>query len=142
MNSNIVPPRTEGPRPRIVLVEDDPGVRRSIQLLLQRNYDVRSYASSAALLAEPAPADVACLVTDYRMAEMDGLEVLRAFRACGWTGPAILITAYYSPELVERARREGCDIVLDKPLREHALVEAVAQLTGRLRPNGKAFSTA
>ena len=117
-------------RPKILLVEDEPGVRRSLQLLLHaQGYDIRSYASSAALIADPLVDEAICLVADYRMPEMDGLAVLRSLRARGWQRPAILVTAYNSPDLVERAMKEGFSVVIEKPLREHALADAIARLT-------------
>ncbi|WP_404477671.1 response regulator transcription factor [Novosphingobium sp. BL-52-GroH] len=117
-------------RPTILLVEDEPSVRRSLQLLLHaQGYDIRSYASSAALIADPLVDEAICLVTDYRMPEMDGLEVLHSLRARGWQRPAILVTAYGSPDLVERAMKEGFALVIEKPLREHSLADAVARLT-------------
>ncbi|AHE53575.1 hypothetical protein NX02_09270 [Sphingomonas sanxanigenens DSM 19645 = NX02] len=117
------------------MVEDEPSVRRSFQLLLHaQGYDIRSYASSAALVADPLVNEAVCLVTDYRMPEMDGFAVLRSLRARGWQRPAILVTAYGSPDLVERAMKEGFSVVLEKPLREHALAEAVARLTAPLPP--------
>ncbi|GLI98228.1 response regulator [Sphingobium sp. AR-3-1] len=128
MNGTVAPLPVE--RPKILLVEDEPAVRRSLQLLLHaRGYDIRSYASSTAMFADPLVNDAICLVTDYRMPEMDGLEVLQSLRARGWRGPAILVTAYGSPDLVERAMKEGFSIVIEKPLREHALADAVARLT-------------
>lgn len=128
MNGNIAALPME--RPKILLVEDEPGVRRSLQLLLHaQGYDIRSYASSAALIADPLVDEAVCLVADYRMPEMDGLAVLRSLRARGWQRPAILVTAYGSPDLFERAMKEGFGIVIEKPLREHALADAVARLT-------------
>lgn len=128
MNGNVAPVPVE--RPKILLVEDEPAVRRSLQLLLHaRGYDIRSYASSAAMFADPLANEAICLVTDYRMPEMDGLEVLQSLRARGWRGPAILVTAYGSPDLVERALKEGFSVVFEKPLYEHALADAVARLT-------------
>jgi FixJ family two-component response regulator len=117
-------------RPRILLVEDDPGVRRSLQLLLHaQGYDIRSYASSEALIADAALDEAVCLVADYRMPGMDGLAVLRALRARGWWKPAILITAFGSPPLVAEAKKEGFSAVVEKPLREHALADAIARFT-------------
>ncbi|MCB4860408.1 response regulator [Sphingobium sp. PNB] len=128
MNGNIADLPME--RPKILLVEDEPGVRRSLQLLLHaKGYDIRSYASSAALIADPFVDEAVCLVADYRMPEMNGLAVLRSLRARGWQRPAILVTAYGSLDLVERAMKEGFSIVIEKPLREHALADAVARLT-------------
>lgn len=130
MNGNVAPLPVE--RPKILLVEDEPAVRRSLQLLLHaRGYDIRAYASSAALIADPIVSEAICLVTDYRMPEMDGLQVLRSLRARGWQGPAILVTAFGSPDLAERALKEGFSTVIEKPLYEHALGDAVARLTNR-----------
>ncbi|HQR88626.1 MAG TPA: response regulator, partial [Caulobacter sp.] len=70
------PLKHEG-RARLLLVEDDPGVRRSLQLLLHgRGFEVRAYASGLALLADPTALDAVCLVSDYRMPEIDGLLIL------------------------------------------------------------------
>lgn len=119
-------------RPIITLVDDDPGVRRSVQLLLQaRGYDIRSYASSKAVLSDPLALGAACLVTDYLMPDVDGIGVLQAMRDNGWKGPAILVSAYHSPRLVEQAMHEGFTAVMEKPLREHSLVDTVARLVGR-----------
>jgi FixJ family two-component response regulator len=139
MNGNIAALPME--RPKILLVEDEPGVRRSLQLLLHaQGYDIRSYASSAALIADPLVDEAVCLVADYRMPEMDGLAVLRSLRARGWQRPAILVTAYSSPDLVERAMEQGFSVVIEKPLREHALADAVARLTAPPRASPAPFS--
>ncbi len=115
--------------PKILLVEDDPGVRRALQiLLLGCGYDVRSYASSLALLSDMTARDAICLVTDYRMPELDGLALLRALREANWSGRAILITAYRTPELVRQALADGFDMVFDKPLQSKAVTDAVARL--------------
>ncbi|MBT2188343.1 response regulator transcription factor [Sphingobium nicotianae] len=132
MNSDI---GNVSERPIILLVEDEPSVRRSLQLLLHaKGYDIRSYASSAALIGDPLAGEAVCLITDYRMPEIDGLAVLRALRAQGWHKPAILITAYHSPELVQQATGEGFSDVLEKPLREHMLADAIARATAPVPP--------
>lgn len=114
---------------KILLAEDDPGIRRMLQIqLLGCGYDVRSYASSIALLTDMSARDAVCLITDYRMPELDGLALLRALREVGWTGRAVLITAYHTPELVQQAMAEGFDIVFDKPLQQQAVMDAVARL--------------
>ncbi len=118
-------------RPRLLLVEDDAGVRRSLQLLFRaRGFDVRAYANGTALLADPLSRDACCFVADYRLEEIDGIEVLSRLRDRGWTGPAVLITAFPSAGLTERASAQGFSQVLEKPFRENALADAVARLTG------------
>uniref|UniRef100_B0SVW9 Response regulator receiver protein n=1 Tax=Caulobacter sp. (strain K31) TaxID=366602 RepID=B0SVW9_CAUSK len=116
-------------RARLLLVEDDSGVRRSLQLLLHgRGFDVRAYASGLALLADPTALDAVCLVADYRMPEIDGLAILSRLRGLGWQGQALMITAFPSARLVDRALSAGYSRVIEKPLVEAALVDAVERV--------------
>jgi len=113
-------------RLRAVLIEDDEGVRRSLQLLLHaRGYDVRSYASAAPFLLDPRSDEVDLLVTDYRLPDGDALGVLRAMRRDDWRGRSVLITAFPSAMLIDSARACGFDAVLEKPLRPNELVGAL-----------------
>ena len=116
------------PRGRLILVEDDEAVRRSLQLLLSwQGFEVRSYASAAAAIshvAEHKGSDV--LVTDYRLPDGDGIGLIRSLRRDGWRGRAILITGFPTPTLIDCALASGFDAVLEKPLRQHELVGALA----------------
>lgn len=116
----------------IVILDDDSGSRRSMQLLLQgRGFQVRSFAIPELLIADVKANNPACLVTDYRMTGYDGLQVLDALRAAGWMGKAILVTAFGSSELTQTAMAHGFETVLDKPCKEFALVNAVIEATAR-----------
>ncbi len=116
-------------RPRILIVEDDAGVRRSMQLLLQaQGFDVRAYAAGPPLLADAAARTPDCFIADYRLDGEDGIMVLAALRRSGWNGPAILISAFKSEDLSRHALEAGFTTVFEKPLREHALVDAVSRL--------------
>ena len=121
------PDPTGQPQRVVLLIEDDEAVRRSIQLLLHwRGYDVRSFGSAGPVLDGDSIRDVDILVTDYRLPDGDGIGILRALRRSGWKGKAILITAFPSVALIESARASGFDAVLEKPLRQHELVGALA----------------
>lgn len=117
-------------RPVIVLIEDDNGVRRSMQLLLQgRGFDVKAFSSADPLLANPEFADADCLIADYRLGETNGIDVLRSLRARGWSKPAVLVTAFNSADMKTRAVEAGFDTVFDKPVKDHVLVAALERLT-------------
>ena len=117
-------------RPRILLVEDDSAVRRSLQLLLQaRGYEVRAHASATTALADPACGGAACMVADYQLDGLNGVEVLACLRSRGWAGPALLITGHPSAELASRAAASGFAQVIEKPFREGVVADAVARLT-------------
>ena len=118
-------------RPTILLAEDDPGVRRSLQLLLRgQGYDVRAYVEGQPLLDDAQNLNAACLIADYRLGDTNGLAVLAQLRARGWQGPALLITAFPTAELMRQAEAEGFSMVLEKPLKPYML----AGLLERLAP--------
>jgi FixJ family two-component response regulator len=110
-----------------LVVEDDDGVRRSLQLLLNsRGYDVRSYAAARPLLESDDLRASDVLVADYRLPDATGVDVLRTLRARGWNGLSILITAFPSDQLIAAAKASGFAAVLEKPLRQQALIAALA----------------
>jgi FixJ family two-component response regulator len=114
---------------RVLLLEDEAGIRRSLQLLLQASgFDVRAYASGEKLLLDAAVIDSACLVADYRLDEGDGIDTLVRLREKGWQGPAVLITGFPSADLISEARSAGFDAVLEKPLRQRTFVNIVQHL--------------
>lgn len=113
-------------RPKLLLVEDDDGVRRGLQLLLSgQGFDVNAFASARAALADPAIRTAHCLVSDYVLADGDGIELITALRAEGWRGTAVLITAFASPELRVAASAAGFGALLDKPFRDDDLLRAL-----------------
>jgi FixJ family two-component response regulator len=122
-----IPASPQAERPRILLSEDDPAVRRSIQLLLvSRGYDVRAYTSASALLSDPLVHSAAGLVADYRMPDVDGITMLQRLRAAGWPGAALLITGFSARDIAQRATDEGFNAVLEKPLQDQELLNNLA----------------
>jgi FixJ family two-component response regulator len=116
-------------RVRLLLVEDEPSVRRSLQLLLRgRGFDVRAYASGLDLLADPTILTAGGLITDYRMPDIDGFQILGRLRDQGWTGSALLITGFPSAGLAERVKQAGFDKIIEKPLVDAALFDAVERM--------------
>jgi len=113
----------------VLLVEDDPAVRRSLQLVLQGSgFVVRSFATGAALLADPKVGDAQAVVADYRLPDGDGVRLLQDLRKVGFSGQAILVTGFGSPELEVSARAAGYARVLEKPLADRVLREAMGGL--------------
>jgi DNA-binding NtrC family response regulator len=110
----------------LLLVEDDDGVRRGLQLLLQgQGFDVHSFASARAALADAAISSARYLVADYVLADSDGVTLLKDLRARDWAGTAVLITAFASPDLRAAALASGYAAMLDKPFRDDDLLRAL-----------------
>jgi DNA-binding response OmpR family regulator len=113
----------------ISLVDGEPAVRRARQLMLRsQNYEVRSYATCAAMLADARSRDCFCIVVDVHMAEGDGIELLTSMRATGWRGHAILLDGMEPGSvLLRNAERHG-DRVLERSIADGPLVAAIAAL--------------
>lgn len=127
----MAPPSHDEPgaRPRILLVEDDDAVRRSLQLLLvARGYDVRAYRRGSGLSNDPEALRATCLIADLLMPEGDALTLLHDLRGAGWAGPAILISGHLTDDVESRARSQGFAAVLPKPIGENVLATWVANL--------------
>jgi FixJ family two-component response regulator len=117
-------------RPRLVLVEDDPSLRRSLQLrLFTQGFDVRAFPTASHALGDPSTVQAEVLVVDYRLPDSDGVNLLSELKQRGWVGSAILVTGFPSAQLAANAEAAGFRAVLEKPVPEHRLMAAIgAQL--------------
>jgi FixJ family two-component response regulator len=115
-------------RPTVVLVEDDAGLREAVQFALEtEGYRVLAYASGEALLEQDLPAGPVCLVVDFHLGGMSGMEALRALRHRGARYPTIVMTTAPSPLLREWAHSTAATLI-EKPLLEDVLIGAIRAL--------------
>jgi two-component system, NtrC family, response regulator HydG len=111
---------------RILIVDDEPDVLGFMQELLeQKGYEVETATGGAealVLLAEGAPA---LLITDLRMPQMDGLELLGKVREQNPSLPGIVLTAAGDVSTAVRAMRAGAADYLTKPIDVGSLLLSV-----------------
>jgi FixJ family two-component response regulator len=110
----------------IAVVDDDPGILRSLENLLESaDQAARVFASAEALLESGCLAEIDCLISDIDMPVMDGLELLRVVRAARPELPVILITGH--PEMLNRlpAIGPGHYRLFKKPFDGRELLTAV-----------------
>lgn len=104
------------PVPVVILLDDDAALRRALTFSLEiEGYRVESCATGEELMERTLPADEACLVLDYRLSGMSGLDALQSLRERGVRLPAILITSNPTPGIRSRAARLQAQVV-EKPL--------------------------
>ena len=84
-----------------------------------------TYQSGADFLMDDP--DVACLIVDYLMPGLNGLEFVSELRKRGSQVPIIIITATTDPNVERRAAALGIKRVLKKPLSNRVLLEAVRE---------------
>jgi two-component system, LuxR family, response regulator FixJ len=109
----------------VLVVDDDPAVLSSLEFALQtEGFSVTTYASGTDLLQNRQVPARGCIVIDYYLPAMNGLEVALALRERGVDLPIILITTHPTRTLRQSAASEGIDIV-EKPLLGNALSETI-----------------
>lgn len=112
------------PPQAVHIIDDDAAVRDSMAVMLEtRGFDVATYASGRAFLAQGEVAG--CVVTDVQMPDMDGLQLLQAFRARTPDVPVLLVTARSRRTLADDAVAQGAQAVIEKPFRPDDLVAMV-----------------
>jgi two-component system, LuxR family, response regulator FixJ len=111
--------------PVILVVDDDPALCSALKFALElEEYDVRTYESATDLLDDAAMPRPCCLVIDYRLPGMNGLELVARLRKRGIDAPAIMITTSPGTAVREEAKRAGTPII-EKPLLTNALSDAI-----------------
>ena len=130
----------------VFLVDDDEAIRLSLsRALAKRGYRVEAHASAASFLAAWSEERRGCLVLDYGMPGMNGLELQARLNAMGATLPVIFITGHGGvPESVQAIKGGALDF-LEKPFRQAALIqriEAGLALAAGRRPPGRTASAA
>jgi FixJ family two-component response regulator len=110
----------------VIVVDDDDAVRKSLKFALElEGLEVRLYQGAAELLADADLPPRGCLVVDYYMPVMNGVELVERLRKRHVDYPVILITAKATDDVRGRAARSGIRQVLEKPLADGMLVESI-----------------
>ncbi|MBK8107878.1 MAG: sigma-54-dependent Fis family transcriptional regulator [Betaproteobacteria bacterium] len=122
--------------PRLLVVDDEPDLRTLYELtLLREGYDVESAGSveeAWALLTQRGVGGYQLVITDMRLPDGTGLDLLRRLDESGHPEKAIVITAYGSPENAVEALKAGAYDYLTKPVDLRQFRAVVASALGRL----------
>jgi two-component system KDP operon response regulator KdpE len=112
--------------PRVLVVDDEPQIRRSLRVALRANgYDVEEAATGEAALDMLASRPPELMILDLGLPDIDGVQVCRRLRE--WTQlPVIVLSAHEDDEAKVRALDEGADDYVTKPF-------SVPELLARMR---------
>jgi two-component system response regulator FixJ len=134
---NSVSGRPPAEPAKVVLVDDDLAVLRSLRFLLEaEGFDVDTFQSGAELLLQAKLPARGCFVIDYCMPVMNGLELLARLRDRKSDLPVILMTAHADGQIDEHAARAGVRRVFHKPNFHGGLVETIRHAL--MRPEDEA----
>jgi two-component system, LuxR family, response regulator FixJ len=120
------PPGLSMMRGKVLVVDDDASVRKSLHRLVRAaGYDVETLDGAAAYLARAAEPPPACLLLDIRMPGMSGLDLLRVVEGTARALPIVFISGHGDEEVRAQALAAGAVDVLYKPLDETTLLAAI-----------------
>ena len=114
------------PAPVVYVVDDDMDVLGSLRFLLETDgFDVQTFRSGAGLLNGIGTGEADCLVIDYKMPNMSGIDLAERLRNRDIDTPIILITGYPDENILEKASVAGIRHVLLKPHLEESLASRI-----------------
>jgi two-component system response regulator FixJ len=117
---------TMQPEPVIYVIDDDDAVRQSLEFLLKTaGITARGFESAKAFLDILPQVTSGCVITDVRMPEMTGIDLLRHIKQTGSDLPVIVITGHGDITLAVEAMKIGAADFLEKPFDDDQLIAAV-----------------
>jgi two-component system, LuxR family, response regulator FixJ len=109
----------------VLIVDDDLALRNALQFCLEvEGFQVKTYSSAAELLNDHSVPEQGCLVIDYRLPSLDGLDLLSELRQRRIMLPAILVTTNPSESVRKKTAAAGA-VLIEKPLLNEALLEGI-----------------
>jgi two-component system, LuxR family, response regulator FixJ len=113
-------------QPVVHIVDDDEGLRESLAFLLHSaSLEVRSFESAKAFLDKLPHAMPGCVITDVRMPDMSGIELLRRLKELKINVPVIVITGHGDIPLAVEAMKMGAADFFEKPFDDALLIASV-----------------
>jgi two-component system response regulator FixJ len=120
------------------VIDDDEAVRQSLAFLLKTaGLAVTSYDSATAFLRELPQIKSGCVITDVRMPDVSGIDLLRRLREAQSPLPVIVITGHADVPLAVEAMKFGAFDFLEKPFGDDAIVDAVKAALNRQGADAK-----
>jgi FixJ family two-component response regulator len=123
-----------GDVPTVFIIDDDAGVRESIQDLVE-SVDLRaeSFATAQEFLARKRRDGPSCLVLDVRLPDTSGLDLQQKLSRAGVRIPIIFITGHADIPMTVKAMKSGAVEFLTKPFREQDLLDVIHRALRRDR---------
>lgn len=121
------------------VIDDDPSVRESLEFLLDcSGIQARTHESAAAFLDDALPLGPGCIITDVRMPQINGMDLLGRLRAMNVTTPVIVITGHADVPMAIQALHAGVSDFIEKPFSDEAILVAVRTALDKQRSQADA----
>ncbi len=121
--------------PLVVVVEDDPASRKSLERVLHvGGFDAAMFASAEEFLSSALESSAIGMLLDLQLPGLSGVDLQRRLRTEGSTLPIIVITANVDVRIREEVERLGCVAYLSKPCDGHTILALLRSLVTDAAP--------
>ena len=118
------------------IIDDEDAVRSSLSFLLDAaGYAVRTHASASEFLKIAEGLGNGCLVTDLRMPDIDGIELLKRLNAMSAMLPTIMVTGHGDVQMAVEAMKNGAMDFIEKPFSKETILESISRAVDRAGAN-------
>ena len=120
------------PKPQLIAIVDDDGAMREAlgELLQVAGLTGVAFNGAAEFLVEQAKHRFDAVITDIRMPQVDGIELIRRMRQQGTEPPILVLTSCGEPEMRYRALAAGATDYLTKPVADSDLIQRIEVILG------------
>lgn len=116
---------------RILIADDEEGIRESVSLILGPDYAVEAVADGEAAMAKLERGRFDLALLDIKMPKLDGVEIMRRIKSQRLEVPVLVLTAYQSVELAKEAVKLGALDYIPKPFDRDHLLEVVHSILAK-----------
>ncbi|HNU75686.1 MAG TPA: response regulator, partial [Deltaproteobacteria bacterium] len=111
---------------KILVVDDEVGIRESLKKILEKEgFSVETAANGDEAFKVVRRGDIDLLITDIRMAGMDGVELLKVCKSVSPFTEVIIITGYASVDTAVDSMKQGAYDYITKPFKKADILKAV-----------------
>jgi FixJ family two-component response regulator len=119
------------PQNIIAVIDDDPEMRASLETLLSTyGYDVETFDSAETFLARASTCRAFCLIVDFHLGDITGVELAHQLAAEGFKFPIIFMTGHRDASIERQAFAVGGVAFLYKPFPARTLIGAIKKAAG------------
>ena len=112
--------------PVVHVIDDDDSARHSLEFLIDcAGISVRAYASAREFLEAVPELQHGCIITDVRMPEMNGIELIARLKELDVSDPVIVITGHADVPMAIQAMKQGVHDFIEKPFSDEAILGAI-----------------
>ena len=134
---------TKQNKQRIFFVDDEPKIRQVVcETLREFGFEVSCFARAADCLERLHSRTCDLLITDVKMPEMDGIELLTETQSFAPWLPVLLVTGYGDVPMAATAFKAGAVDFVEKPLDRQTLLSAVESILKRINPSDRLLGKA